>query len=415
MPVSVTSPFVVSTLISPVTCDSSMASLTEFTSIRPEASASVTEPWIECSVMMPLPPRTLISPFTVSPLIGPWTPSTVISAYVPPRVSPIDCGTVISRSITEGAPSRLPVLTTTVLPTSETSTRPRRPTSPCTLTRFSFQAWTVIPPPKLLTERLAPAGTAKVVSVCLCDASASIAAASVATMSVLLRLGGDVVHTPQQLHLAPHRVGEVKVQVRVARVFLKRGTRLGNRPVDDGKVLPHDSHSRRVEATLILPERGLKVSDRRVGRACPARRRCHAALVQARRHWRRRVRRPLMHRDPHGATGHQHQRDAGGQELRDGKREAPGHLHPRGAMLRGQPSANARPQILVRLAVLERLRLRNHALQLTQRREACAARREMRIERSALGAVELAVEILREPVRPDVIHRSKCLRSAIRA
>src|SRR5947208_6463628 len=237
----------------------------------------------------------------------------------------MDWGTVMSKSITDGAPSRLLALTTTVLPTNETSTRPRRPVSACTLTRFSLQAWTVIPPPKLLTERLAPAGTAKVVSVCLCDATAtSIAAASVATMSVLLLgLGGDVVHTPQQLHLAPHRVGEVKVQVRVARVFLKRGTRLGNRPVDDGKVLPHDSHSRRVEATLILCERGLQVSDRRVGRACPARRRHHAALVQARRHRRRCVRRLLMHRDPHGATGHQHQRDAGGEELRDGKREAP--------------------------------------------------------------------------------------------
>src|SRR5438034_3829665 len=372
--------------------------------------------------MMPLPPRMLISPFTVSPLIGPWTPSTVMSAYVPPSVRPIDCGTVISRSITEGAPSRLPGLTPTVLPTSETSTRPRRPTSPCTLTRFSFQAWTVIPPPKLLTERLAPAGTAKVVSVCLCDASASIAAASVATMSVLLLgLGGDVVHTPQQLHLAPHRVGEVKVQVRVARVSLKRGTRLGNRPVDDGKVLPHDSHSRRVEATLILRERGLQVSDRGVGRACPARRRCHAALVQARRRRRRCVRRLLMHRDPHGATGHQHQRDAGGEELRDGKREAPSRGGrsvpgaPPGGMFRAQPSANARPQILIRLTVLERLRPRNHALQLTQRREARAARRQMRIERSALGVVELAVEMLREPVRPDVVHRSKCLRSAMRA
>src|SRR5206468_3471180 len=66
-------------------------------------------------------------------------------------------------------------------------------------------------------------------------------------------------------------------------------------------------------------------------------------------------------------------------------------------------------------ATMPRLRLRNHALQLTQRREAYAARREMRIERSALGAVELAVEILREPVHPDVVHRSKCLRSAIRA
>src|SRR5213083_2657526 len=132
----------------------------------------------------------------------------------------MDWGTVMSRSITDGAPSRLPVF-----PTSDTSTRPRRPVSPCTLTRFSLHPWTVIPPPKLLTERLAPAGTAIVVSDCLCGASVtSIAAASVANMSVLL-LGsgrGDVIHTPQQLHLAPHRVGEMEVQVRVAGIVPQR-------------------------------------------------------------------------------------------------------------------------------------------------------------------------------------------------
>src|SRR6266566_285524 len=228
IPLMMMPPFVVSTLISPLTFVNSMSSLTEFTSIRPEASASVTVPWIECSVMLPLPPRTLTSPFTVSALIGPCIPSTLMSAYVPLRVSSMDWGTVMSKSITEGAPSRLLALMTTVFPTSETSTRPRRPCSACTLTRFSLQPWIVIPPPKLLTERLAPAGTAKVVSVGLCDASAtSIAAASVATMFVLLLgLGGDVVHTPQQLHLAPHRVGEVKVQVCVAGVFLQRDTRL---------------------------------------------------------------------------------------------------------------------------------------------------------------------------------------------
>src|SRR6266566_1731855 len=158
----------------------------------------------------------------------------------------MDCGTVISRSITDGAPSRLPVLMTTVFPTSETSTRPRRPVSPCTLTRFSLQPWTVIPPPKLLTERLAPAGTAKVVSDCLCGASAtSIAAASVATMFVLL-LGssrGHVVHTPQQLHLAPHRIGEVKVQVRVAGVLLQRDAQVGDRRVGMSGPRDHLCHA----------------------------------------------------------------------------------------------------------------------------------------------------------------------------
>src|SRR6266550_7625353 len=202
-----------------------------------------------------------------------------MSAYVPVRLSGIDWGTVISRSITEGAPSRLPVLMTTVFPTSETSTRPRRPVSPCTLTRFSLQPWTVIPPPKLLTERLAPAGTAKVVSDCLCGASAtSIAAANVATMFVLL-LGssrGHVVHTPQQLHLAPHRIGEVKVQVRVAGVLLQRDARVSNRPIDDRKVLPHDPHGGGVESLLILRQGGLQVGDRRVGMSGPRDHLCHA-------------------------------------------------------------------------------------------------------------------------------------------
>src|SRR5258706_4012772 len=123
----------------------------------------------------------------------------------------MDWGTVTSKSITEGAPSRLLALRTTVFPTSETSIRPRRPVSACTLTRFSVHPWTVIPPPKLLTERLAPAGTAKVVSVCLCDApprATSIAAASGATMVVVL-LGpcpGQLVHPPQQFHPPPPRI-----------------------------------------------------------------------------------------------------------------------------------------------------------------------------------------------------------------
>src|SRR5436309_5823852 len=224
----------------------------------------------------------------------------------------MDWGTVMSKSITDGAPSRLLASTPTVLPTNETSTRPRRPVSACTLTRFSLHPWTVIPPPKLLAERLAPAGTAMVVSVCLCDASAtSIAAASVATMSVLLLgLGGDVVHTPQQLHLAPHRVGEVKVQVCVAGVFLQRDTRLDNRPVDDGKVLPHDSHSRRIEATLILRQRGLQVSDRGVGRAPVHVRDRHDPLLPYGCRLRGDLRRPRPQGHIRATARQQHQGDA---------------------------------------------------------------------------------------------------------
>src|SRR5882672_1776966 len=303
------SPFVVSTLISPLTFVSSMFSLTEFTSIRPDASASVTLPWIECSVMLPLPPRTLTSPFTVSALIGPCTPSTLMSAYVPLRLSAIDWGTVMSKSITEGAPSRLLALMTTVFPTSETSTRPRRPCSACTLMRLSLQPWTVIPPPKLLTERLTPAGTAKVVSVCLCDASAtSIAAASVATMFVLL-LGpcrSHVVHTPQQLHLAPHRRGEMEIQVRVAGVVAKRDARLGDRPIDDSQVLPYDAHGRRVEPLLILHEHSLEIGNRGIGAARPRGSRRDRRLRRSHGG----VDRPLLQSEPYTAARQQHQCDA---------------------------------------------------------------------------------------------------------
>src|SRR5213593_3651007 len=273
----------------------------------------------------------------------------------------------MSRSITEGAPSRLPVLMTTVPPTIETSTRPRRPVSACTLTRFSLQPWTVIPPPKLLTERLAPAGTANVVSVCLCDAppsATSIAAASVATMSVIL-LGarrGHVVHTPQQFHLAPHCVGEVEVEVRVAGVAAQRHARLRDRPIDDGEILPHDANGRRIEPLLILIQRRLELGDRGVGGACPV-----TGLVDPRpifwplRHGRRAGCRPL-NGEPHTASRNQHQGDAGREQLRDGQTETATD----GAVTavsrracRSYRSSNTEPQILRGCSILERLRARD--------------------------------------------------------
>ena len=58
---------------------------------------------------------------------------------------------------------------------------------------------------------------------------------------------------------------------------------------------------------------------------------------------------------------------------------------------------------------------RDHLTQLCECRIARPAGREVRLERDALFVVELAVEILRQPVRPLIVHRSKCLRSAIRA
>src|SRR6267378_3697226 len=277
----------------------------------------------------------------------------------------MDCGTVMSRSITDGAPSRLPVLTTTVFPTRDTSTRPRRPASPCTLTRFSVHPWTVIPPPKLLTERLAPAGTAMLVSDCLCGASVtSIAAASVANMSVLL-LGssrGHVVHTPQQLHLAPHRVGEMEVQVSVAGIVPQRNARLGDRPIDDGQIFPHDAYGRRIEPLFILRQRGLQLADGDVGGAGPtgnprACRSGHGARLGG-------VRRSLPQGQPCTATRKEDQSNARRKELRDGETEpAAGEgrvpAYP-GPAARGQPSFYIRPEIRLRLTICESLRARDH-------------------------------------------------------
>ena len=157
----------------------------EFTSTRPVASASVTDPWTECSVMMPLPPVTSIEPSTVSALIAPRTPSTSISVYVPLSVRAMSCGTVMSKSTTEGAPCRLPARSVRVLPASEASTLPRLPCSACTLTRFCVHAWTTIEPPKLLTDRLAPAGTAIVVSVSPCTGASETMTAAARIVNML--------------------------------------------------------------------------------------------------------------------------------------------------------------------------------------------------------------------------------------
>src|SRR3989442_6294004 len=77
-----------------------------------------------------------------------------------------------------------------------------------------------ISPPKLLTSRRAPCFTGRVVSVCWATARAARAARVVSIpFSPLLALrAGEHARLPQQLQFAPHRVGEVMVQVRAARV-----------------------------------------------------------------------------------------------------------------------------------------------------------------------------------------------------
>src|SRR5262245_57267332 len=143
-------------------------------------------------------------------------------------------------SVTVGGPSRLPDFTVTVLPTRETSTRPRRPCSAWTLMRFWFHPRTMMAPPKLLTDKLEPAGTANVVSVWACKASEATAmAASVISIPIPLGLCHERVDASKQLYLASHGICEVEIQVRVSGIVLQRDARLCDRPIDNSQILPH--------------------------------------------------------------------------------------------------------------------------------------------------------------------------------
>src|SRR5258706_6759966 len=93
---------------------------------------------------------------------------------------------------------------------------------------------------------------------------------------------------------------------------------------------------------------------------------------------------------PGTASGQQDQRDARRQELRDSEAEAtasrPDGLTA-GATHRGHAGPNSRPEILRRLAILERLRLCQHLAQLAECGEALPAGREMCLEARDLRAV----------------------------
>ena len=82
---------------------------------------------------------------------------------------------------------------------------------------------------------------------------------------------------------------------------------------------------------------------------------------------------------------------------------------------RGHSRPDAGPEILCRRSIRERLCPRDHVAQIRERGVAVPAGRQVRFERGALGGVELAVDVLRQPIGPEIVHRSKCLRSAIRA
>src|SRR5439155_1056928 len=113
----------------------------------------------------------------------------------------------------------LPVdLTLTTASEPLTWTRSRLECSAWTLTALFAQVLTAIEPPKLFTSRRAPGRTGIVVSVWA--SAAAIAAARIVIMqlsSSALR-AGEGGRLAQQLQLPPHRVGEVMVEIRAARV-----------------------------------------------------------------------------------------------------------------------------------------------------------------------------------------------------
>src|SRR2546427_608996 len=252
-------------------------------------------------------------------------------------------------------------------------------------------------------------------SVTAASAAHSIRMSYVPSLAFLALTRCQRVGAPQQLDLLPHRIGEMQVEVIATRIALQRALRLRDRPVDDGETLTEHAYRRGVEVSLIARERFLELRDGGVGRRLPGAS-GSICVGPGRPHggWARRgrVRRPRMKTEPHAAGAQQYQRDTRSEELPDGQTETAGYPGP---PARGQPRANVRPQVSRRGAVFKRLRARDHLTQLRERRVARPAGREVRLERDALFVVELAVEILRQPVRPLIVHRSKCLRSAIRA
>src|SRR3989442_1052028 len=160
----------------------------------------------------------------------------------------------------------LPVdLTLTTASEPLTWTRSRLECSAWTLTALFAQVLTAIEPPKLFTSRRAPGRTGIVVSVWA--SAAAIAAARIVIMqlsSSALR-AGEGGRLAQQLQLPPHRVREVMVEIRAARVRRERAPRLRDRRIDRGQVPLEDPHGGRVEAPRAPPfdERSLQLFQRR--------------------------------------------------------------------------------------------------------------------------------------------------------
>src|SRR2546428_2081178 len=161
----------------------------------------------------------------------------------------------------------LPVdLTLTTASEPLTWTRSRLECSAWLLPALFAEVLTAIEPPKLFTSRRARGRTGIVVSVWA--SAAAIAAARIVIMqlsSSALR-AGEGGRLAQQLQLPPHRVGEVMVEIRAARVRGERAPRLRDRGVDRGQVALEDPDGGRVEPARApsLDERSLQLGHGRL-------------------------------------------------------------------------------------------------------------------------------------------------------
>src|SRR5213594_3730588 len=311
----------------------------------------------------------------------------------------------------------LPVdLTLTTASDPLTWTRSRLECSAWTLTALFAQVLTAIEPPKLFTSRRAPGRTGIVVSVWASAATAAAATIVIMQLSSSALRAGEGARLAQQLQLPPHRVGEVMVEIRAARVRGERASRLRDRGVDRGQVALEDADGGRVEPARAasLDERSLQLGHGRL--VAPIRRgeplrlrrrdsydsRSGAGAQQPGRAARQddqghRCRDELRHCErqvPLGATGRKSFR-APLAQIGDGTA---------GRYRATDPRRDLRPQVGCGRPVVERARPGHDAPQLFQRRRARRAAGEMRLERVALADAQRAVRVFRQSVRPVVLH-----------
>src|SRR5713226_2269914 len=148
----------------------------------------------------------------------------------------------------------LPVdLTLTTASDPLTWTRSRLECSAWTLTALFAQVLTAIEPPKLFTSRRAPERTGIVVSVWASAAAVAAARIVIMQLSSSTLRAGEGGRLAQQLQLPPHRVGEVMVEIRAARVRGERAPRLRDGGVDRGQVALEDPDGGRVEPPRAPP------------------------------------------------------------------------------------------------------------------------------------------------------------------